>query len=127
MTRSSSTSRTADLDHVHGSPITLAAVAQLVAAIRPDWPPHLVTAVLHSHASQVHLGDLAVAAIRAAQNPAFRSPRTIGWRGPHWDGAKTVPLEVARPDRCDVCSKPEPRCLTERPGADDDHVFVARR
>lgn len=116
-----------DLDHKTANPADLQAIARLAHSTRPDWPEAAILTVLQSHAAQVHLADLTVAAMRAAQRPEFRTPRAIGWRGPHWDGAKTMPLEVAAKDRCDTCGKTEPRCLTERPGQDDDHVFVARR
>lgn len=116
-----------DLDHTHATRDHCQAIASLAHAARPDWPEPAILSVLQSHAAQVHLADLTVAAMRAAQRPEFRTPRAIGWRGPHWDGAKTLPVEVAAKDRCDTCGKVESRCLTERPGLDDDHVFVARR
>lgn len=115
--------RVRDLDHVHASPTDLAMIATLTASVRPDWPSHLVESVLQSHAHQVHVADLACAAMRAAQNPDLRTPKAIGWRGPHWDGAKTTPLHHEPRERCNVCGKTEPRCVTERPGRDDDHEF----
>ena len=100
----------------------LHSIAQLVSHIRPDWPRAIVESVLQAHAHQVHAGDLAVAAIRAAQNVEYHTPKTIGWRGHHWDGAVTKPNEVQL-HRCLVCGKREDRCAMERPGRDDDHAF----
>lgn len=113
----------ADGDHPQTGHETLAQVARVVCAIRPSWPEHLVISALQSHASTVNLGDLAVAAIRAAQNMDLSTPKTIGWRGPHWDGARTRPTSPEPRERCNICGKPEPRCVMERPGADDDHAF----
>lgn len=103
----------------------IAHITAVVVAVRPDWPAHLVAEVLRSHAHQVHAADLAVAAVRAAANPDFHTPKTIGWRGPHWDGARTMPADIAPRARCGVCGKREPQCVTQRPGRDDDHVFEA--
>lgn len=105
---------------------TLDHIAALVEQVRPEWEPSLVKIVLRHHCSLVDGNDLAIAALRAAANLDLPNPKAIGWRGKHWDGLDTVPLEVKSPDRCDTCGKPEPRCWSERPGRDDDHVFVAR-
>lgn len=117
---------TDDLHPTHGNPVTLAHLSALVHAVRPDWPEYAVSSVLQAHASSVRLGDLCIAALRAAQDPTFRTPRTIGWRGPHWRGLETVPSDARPAERCDTCGKPEPRCLMERPGRDDDHPFTPR-
>lgn len=105
------------------SPETIGHITALVAGIRPDWDPGLVKIVLHSHAGQVAAEDLAVAAIRAAGNLDLPTPKAIGWRGIHWDGAETLPREVAPRERCGVCGKTEPACYSTRPGVDDDHRF----
>lgn len=103
-------------------PDDLHSIAQLVSHIRPEWQRAVVESVLLAHAHQVHAADLAVAAIRAAQNTDYKTPKTIGWRGPHWEGAKTKPHELTL-YRCRVCGKREDRCAMERPGLDDDHAF----
>lgn len=128
MSQQTATRARDQLDHVHASVTDLGMIAALVASIRPDWPGAVIASVLQSHAHQVHAADLAVAAIRAAQNPELRTPKAIGWRGPHWDGAKTTPQHHEPRERCGVCGKTEPRCVMERPGRDDDHAFepVAR-
>lgn len=115
MTTDTITRHNAGTDEVH-------AIAQLVEGIRPSWPRAIVEAVLLAHADQVDAADLAVAAIRAAQNTDWHTPKVIGWRGPHWDGARTKPNEHIRL-RCRTCGKLEDRCIMERPGLDDDHPF----
>lgn len=100
----------------------LAALAVFVGHLRPDWPSPVVAGVLMAHRDQADAGDLAVAAIRAAQNPEYRTPKVIGWRGPHWDGARRKPNQ-ADYYRCGICGKPEDRCTMERIGRDDDHAF----
>lgn len=107
------------------SPETLDHLAALVHQARPDWDEPLVRLILQGHAHQVDGNDLAIAALRAAANPALPKPASIGWRGPHWRDLDTVPPEAALPKRCSVCGKTEPRCYTERPGIDDDHAFEA--
>lgn len=113
------TASTEDISHV----------VALVANVRPDWDSGLVRLVLLSHRDQVDAADLTVATIRAAQNLDFRTPKSIGWRGPHWDGARTKPDAIVERARCTTCGKTESRCYSERPGgwATDDHEFQARR
>lgn len=101
----------------------LDAIACLVSKARPDWSPVLVRSVLDAHAHQVDPSDLAVAAIRAAKTPTFMSPKTIGWRGPHWAGLDTMPVGLLTSRRCGVCGKFEDLCETTRIGVDDDHEF----
>lgn len=101
----------------------LEAIAFLVSESRPEWQQGLVLAVLTGHRNQVDAADLAIAALRAARNPDFRTPKTIGWRGPHWYGLATTPPEIARKARCGICGKPEDKCETQRVGVGDDHEF----
>lgn len=110
-------------DHYTATDETLEAIAHLVSTARPDWPSVLVLSVLVGHASTVDGSDLAIAAIRAAKNPDFRTPKTIGWRGPHWDGLGTKPSGMMTSRRCGVCGKWEDLCETQRIGRDDDHEF----
>lgn len=105
---------------------TLDHIAALVQQQRPEWEPSLVKIILRSHADLVDGTDLAIAALRAANNLDLPTPKAIGWRGKHWDDLATQPIEVKSPERCDTCGKPEPRCWSERPGP-DDHRFVAMR
>lgn len=102
---------------------TLSHVIALVEQARPEWDPGLVRIVLHSHTGHVDGNDLAIAALRAAADLNLPGPKSIGWRGPHWDGLGTKPPEIKDQLRCVVCGKTEPRCYSERPGLDDDHVF----
>lgn len=101
----------------------LEAIAYLVARSRPEWPAGVTLSVLRAHRLQVDAADLAIAALRAARTPDFRTPKTIGWRGPHWAGLATVVPDAAPRKRCRVCGKTEDRCETQRVGLDDDHDF----
>lgn len=105
---------------------TISHLVNLIYEVRPDWEPGLVRLVLNAHVDQVTLCDLSIASLRAASNLDARSPKVIGWRGPHWQGLRTKPIEVRDPAICGVCGKPEPRCWGERPGP-DDHVFERKR
>lgn len=107
-------------------PDTAHAVAELVHAERPDWPIGVVLSVLESHAPAYTGSDLAVAAIRCAQDPASPGPKSIGWPGPHWRGLKTQPAPPV-PVRCAVCGHLEHVCAYARPGIDDDHAFEPAR
>lgn len=102
------------------------ALQQLLFEIRPDWDTGMVAAVLLAHRDQVHAVDLEIAALRAAKNPNYQTPKAIGWRGPHWDHAKRKPGNPSEAYRCGICGKPEPRCLSDRHG-DDDHPFEPTR
>lgn len=102
-------------------------IAALVMQERPEWDPAVVTIVLDRLTVTVDGSDLAVAALRAAQNRDLPSPKAIGWRGPHWSGLSTVPLEIKAGPRCTVCGKREPQCYGQRPGRDDDHAFEPAR
>lgn len=101
----------------------LAALVEQLVEVRPDWQAVEIRAVLIGHRHQVYAGDLAIASMRAAQTPDFRTPKTIGWRGPHWQGLETQPVEIRRRELCGVCGKTEDRCETQRVGVDDDHRF----
>lgn len=119
---------TATIDRHAASVDDVGHIAALVANIRPDWDPGLVRVVLLSHRDQVDGADLAVAAIRAARNLNFRTPKSIGWRGPHWRDLDTQPIAVARDTRrCGICGKTEPRCYSERVGPDDHEFEEPRR
>ncbi len=111
------------LTHFTAGPDTVNHIAALVTAIRPSWDTGLVKVVLLSHASVVNGADLAIAALRCAANESMPYPKSIGWRGPHWDGLETMPLDVAPQERGDICGTTEPRCYSERVGIDDDHAF----
>lgn len=105
----------------------IAHIAALVHDARRDWDVVVVKLVLGAHRTQCAGTDLFIAALRAAQNDQFLTPKAIGWRGPHWDGLATRPVEAESAVRCDTCGKTEPRCYSDRPGKDDDHVFRPNR
>jgi hypothetical protein len=99
-------------------------VSATVCEMRPDWDEWVVGAVLRDLSQRVPVEDWAPAALLAAANLDLPSPKAIIWRGSHWDHAKVKPAEVTERERCDVCGKTESRCLTQRPGKDDDHPFT---
>jgi len=99
----------------------------LVHEARPDWDSNVVRVVLLSHRDQVDGTDLAVAALRAARDASLHTPKVIGWRGKHWDGLDTQPIDARAWTWCAICMKPEPRCVMERFGDDDhEHEPMAR-
>lgn len=100
----------------------LGSLVDLVYDARPEWDRGLIRLVIAAHVDQCHFSDLAIAALRAARRPEVRTPKAIGWRGPHWDGLTTKPRAVEHKERCFTCGKTEPRCMFDRPGP-DDHVF----
>lgn len=108
-------------------PESLRAIAYLVHQANPAWDEGVTRVVLAAHAQQVNMLDLAIAALRAAATDGLPGPRAIGWRGPWWSYAPRdrLPLQLAAPQICRVCGKPEPRCYAERPGP-DDHAFEAK-
>lgn len=114
----------------NANPAVVDHIAALVVQACPEWDLLLTRIVLNSHASTVDGTDLAIAALRAAQTERFKTlgPRSIGWRGPHWDDLATQPPKVSeRSVRCDTCGKTESRCYSNRIGIDDDHPFVPAR
>lgn len=105
---------------------TVGHLVALACQERPDWDPGLTRVVLLDLAKRVSGNDLAIATLRVAADPTL-PPKAIGWRGKHWRDLDTCPPELERPARCGVCGKPEPRCLVERIGIDDDHAFEPTR
>lgn len=103
-------------------------LVELAIQERPDWDRGLLRVILNDLvAKRVTGNDLALATLRLAADPKLLPAKAIAWRGAHWRDLDSTPPEVSLPDRCRVCGKPEPRCLTERPGLDDDHQFEGRR
>lgn len=95
-------------------------LAELVVAVRPKWERWLVLSILQSHSHNVTLVDMTIAAMRIANDPTIDTPKAIGWKNKHYRDLDTAPAIVTKHrERCDVCGKPEERCLTERPGPDD--------
>lgn len=120
------------LSNLAPGPGTLDHLVALVAALRPDWDPGTLRAVLVGHSDHCRVSDLAVAAIRAAQVEDYRSPKAIGWRGPHWDLTPRAnrPVEQRARPRCRTCGKDEAACYSTRPrvldpALVDDHTFEA--
>lgn len=112
------------IDSHTASPMELDHIEFLVWCTRPGWDRGVIRAALLAHKDQVDAADLAVAALRCARNPEFRTPKAIGWRGPHWDGLHTKPHDTyLRLPTCSICGKREDLCQTTRVGVDDDHEF----
>lgn len=98
-------------------------VARSVHAIRRDWDrPGIEDALGRAR----HLADapsLAVAAHRAAAEPANRTPAVIALDGPHWRDATKPPRfpAPAAGDRCSTCSERKDRCIALW---SHDHAFA---
>lgn len=113
-----------DLTKINLSPTVCQEIAELVSLFRPDWPAHIVRSVLESHPHAEAL-PVAIAALRAAANPDLPHPRSIMWKGKHWQGIEgTLPAAVRPLERCEVCGKTEELCYTAPGRAQDDHPFT---
>lgn len=105
------------------SPTEVELLAGLICGYRPSWDPALVKYILND-CREVDSADLAIAAIRYAADSRYDTPKGIKWKGPHWRDLNTTPLTVTISNqRCTTCGKPEQKCITERPGRDDDHRY----
>lgn len=99
-------------------------LADLVVNVRPGWDRWVVASIARDLARRLPLGDLAVAYLRAANNPDLPHAKSVLWKGNHWDHVKPAdrPTEVVPLKRCGVCGKREDACRTQRPGP-DEHTF----
>lgn len=74
-------------------------LADVLAEIRPgNWKQPQLLKLFWDHRAEHPFPDLALAAVRAAANPAVKSPDVIFMPGSHWDFPK---IEAPKP-------KPEP-------------------
>lgn len=88
-----------------------AALAEVLAMIRPnDWKPAQLMNLFGQHHEAHNFPALAEAGIRAARNPALRSPDAIFLPGKHWEAT-----EHATPNLPDA-----PKC-PEHPWEDQHH------
>jgi hypothetical protein len=73
----------------------LRALAFVVNAVRPDWDrPGVLAKLNQATAAGKPLGQLAVAAIRAALDESNRTPAVIPLDGAHWRDTPAPRLEV---------------------------------
>lgn len=107
------------------------ALAFLAAAVRPYRAPTWDEAGIVANIAKVRDRDLALVAmavIRAAADPALKSPGVIPTNGPHWTEKLTEPKwqpEVLTPaERCSVCSQREDRCRALAAKDPDPHEFL---
>lgn len=107
------------------TPRSIALLTDLLLSLRPDWERWLVRSVLTAH-PHLDPADLTIAAVRWSRDMSH-TPKGIAWSGAHWSGLGSAPDPASRDrgPRCDVCDKPEGRCITERPGP-DDHPFTPK-
>lgn len=87
-------------------------LAVFIHSIRGDWDIAGVHKALGFARGRGPADALAVAAIRAAMNPANRTPAVIGMSGPHWVGAFVERQGPGRELDCVEHGVPESRCRT---------------
>lgn len=81
-------------------------IAVVLEQIRPDWQmPGIMAALADPKLRDLPADLVACAAIRAAANPAVRTPAVIPMDGAHWHGTgeparKDRPLPVSSADWC---------------------------
>lgn len=82
------------------------------AYVRPEWDKQGIVHALGNAKEMGDAGQVAVAAIVAAQNPRNRTPAVIPLAGPHWpaSGAPAVRRAPPRNQTCGVCYLGEEEC-----------------
>lgn len=76
------------------------ALADVLAEIRPgNWKQPQLLKLFWEHRAAHPFQDLALAALRAAANPAVKSPDVIFMPGPHWD-LPEVAMPKPKPEPC---------------------------
>lgn len=89
----------------------------------PDWDKPGIEDALGRARGMAASPALAQAAIRAAENPANRTPAVIGMEGPHWVAASTPRRVKYEPgNTCSICSHSPDACRMLNAG---DHEFVS--
>jgi hypothetical protein len=90
------------------------------------WDAHGIEYALAEARDMADPYDLAVAAIRATQEPINKTPAVIGMRGPHWREA-TGPVRMPPEPTallCSVCGKSEQTCRSAYvPSMPDAHRY----
>lgn len=77
------------------------ALAAVLAEIRPgDWKPPQLLKLLWDHRAEHPYPSLALAAVKAALNPAVKSPAVIFMPGNHWSSESESKLPRPRPKPC---------------------------
>jgi hypothetical protein len=98
-------------------------IARSVHAIRRDWDRPGIEDALGRARFLADAASVAIAAHRAAADPANRTPAVIALDGPHWRDA-VKPPHFAPPtpaQRCGTCSEREDVCRSRWA---DDHDFA---
>jgi len=87
------------------------ALADMLAELRPkDWRKPQLLKLFWEHRTEHPFADLALAAVRAAANPAVKSPDVIFMPGAHWDMPE-IKTPAPRPDPCpDHIGEPSHAC-----------------
>ena len=87
------------------------ALAAVLAEIRPgDWKPPQLLKLLWDHRAEHPYRDLVFAAVKAALNPAVKSPAVIFMAGSHWDIPDAKGKKPRAPDCPDHIGKEAPNC-----------------
>lgn len=105
-------------------------LAAFVGSLRPDWGRPGIEAALEKARPVAAAGDVAVAAIRAAQSPGNTTPAVIALDGPHWATSTGMAYFPPAPshERCSICGEPEARCIRiwsgdDQPVTSGKHTF----
>lgn len=72
--------------------------------VRPDWDEAGIVRALGAARGKGDAGTVAVAAIRAAQDRANRTPGVIPLTGPHWAAGGALPARRDVPPRNKTCA-----------------------
>lgn len=101
------------------------ALAAFIHTVRPDWGPDGITTALGQARELTSLETLTGWAVRAALNPANRTPAVIAMPGPHRDVPRPGLATIHQYDRgrtCSICSEHQDRCQQIWKG---DHEFMS--
>jgi hypothetical protein len=84
---------------------TLAAIANLIHQLRPEWDTTGIMSALVTARLRVGVtpADLAIAAVKAASNPSNRTPAIIPLDGDHWREHNRPLTTPQPPGKCQVC------------------------
>lgn len=89
------------------NPRQIEAIARLVATLRSDWDVRGIEAALGKVDANKTATETALAAIKAAADPANRTPRVIAFAGTHWGdprGRSKAPEHWQPPRPCPSCN-----------------------
>jgi hypothetical protein len=87
------------------------ALVSVLAEIRPgDWKQPQLLKLLWEHRADHPFPTLTLAAVKAATNPAVKSPDVIFMPGSHWDAPTVAGQKLRAPDCPDHIGKEAPNC-----------------